>query len=80
MDFYDLTSKWIMQIVQNCISDMAVWRSFTNAVIFYLNIGDLGLHFCGFNYAFLLYSSKYQSNMVMNLDFHFIYVVLISFT
>ncbi|KAL4181428.1 hypothetical protein AMTRI_Chr12g237180 [Amborella trichopoda] len=55
MDFYDFTSKWIMQIVQNCISDVAVWRSFTGAVIFYLNIGDLGLHFCGFNYVFVLY-------------------------
>ncbi|KAL4182595.1 hypothetical protein AMTRI_Chr11g150920 [Amborella trichopoda] len=44
-----------MRIVQTCISDMAVWRSFTDAVIFYLNIGDLGLHFCGFNYVFVLY-------------------------
>ncbi|KAL4200683.1 hypothetical protein AMTRI_Chr02g254790 [Amborella trichopoda] len=41
MDFYDFTSKWILQIVQNCISNMAVWRSFTDAVIFYLNIGNL---------------------------------------
>ncbi|KAL4181230.1 hypothetical protein AMTRI_Chr12g236140 [Amborella trichopoda] len=49
MDFYDFPSNWIMQIIQNCISDMAVWRSFTDAIIFYLNIGDLGLHFCGFN-------------------------------
>ncbi|KAL4201878.1 hypothetical protein AMTRI_Chr02g260990 [Amborella trichopoda] len=28
---------------------------FTDAVIFYLNIGDLGLHFCAYNYVFVLY-------------------------
>ncbi|KAL4191093.1 hypothetical protein AMTRI_Chr07g79060 [Amborella trichopoda] len=44
-----------MKMVQNCISDIPVWRSFTDAVIFYLIIGDLGFHFCGFNYVFVLY-------------------------
>ncbi|KAL4194859.1 hypothetical protein AMTRI_Chr05g61590 [Amborella trichopoda] len=39
MDFYDFTSKWIMQILQNYISDIAVWRSFIDAVIFYIYNG-----------------------------------------
>ncbi|KAL4181427.1 hypothetical protein AMTRI_Chr12g271190 [Amborella trichopoda] len=69
MDFYDFTSKWIMQIVQNCISDVAVWRSFTDAVIFYLNIGDLGLHFCGFSYV-CLYLLRFAITIVTLQNLH----------
>ncbi|KAL4181492.1 hypothetical protein AMTRI_Chr12g237580 [Amborella trichopoda] len=78
MDFYDFTSKWIMQIIQNCISDMAVWRSFTDAVIFYLNIGDLGLHFCGFNYVFYLLCFAITIVTLQNLHLDLFFLSLLS--